>query len=87
LGAAQVRHAVGTRRQGGSLRNLHDSGDLTSTVATARMEKAEKDLNEARIAWAATVRDLGQAAVARELGLTSQGIAERLRVIEGKKTR
>jgi|SoimicmetaTmtLPB_FD_contig_51_4901514_length_1598_multi_2_in_0_out_0_2 DNA-binding transcriptional regulator LsrR (DeoR family) len=51
------------------------------------MEKAEKDLNEARIAWAATVRDLGQAAVARELGLTSQGIAERLRVIEGKKTR
>ncbi len=48
-------------------------------AAQARLEKAEGDLTKTRAAWADLVRELGQAACARELDLTPQAVYERLR--------
>ena len=47
----------------------------------ARIERLERDLVVARKAWAELVEEAGQAAVARELGLSRQAVAERLKRI------
>ncbi len=62
-------------------------------VATARqkvltrreareLDAAERNIREARLAWARTVRRLGIAACARELGITPQALAQRLATVE-----
>lgn len=50
--------------------------------ATERVRRAEAALDEARAAWAVTVREIGISAVARHLGVTRQAIEARLRRIE-----
>jgi hypothetical protein len=56
-------------------------------VATARVERAEGNVDEARRAWAELVREFGSSAVARELDLTPQAVSARLKVIEGRSGR
>jgi hypothetical protein len=56
-------------------------------VATASVERAEGNLEEARRAWAELVRKLGSSAVARELDLTPQAVSARLKVIESRSGR
>jgi hypothetical protein len=52
--------------------------------ATERIERLSDELEDARRAWAALVDDLSQAAVARELGLSRQAIAARVKAIRGR---
>ena len=47
-----------------------------------RVERAESNLKEAKAEWAAVVREVGLAAVDRELGIRRQAVAQRLRPIE-----
>jgi hypothetical protein len=62
---------------------LTQQGKRRLRAAEARIAKAELDLDEARRAWAKLVRDeLGQAAVAREMGLTPQALWDRLRAVD-----
>jgi DNA-binding Lrp family transcriptional regulator len=56
-------------------------------AAERRLERARSALAEAEAAWAAVVREVGQAAVARRLGISSQALSERLRRIERRGTR
>jgi hypothetical protein len=53
----------------------------------ARIESLEAQLATARTAWAALVEEAGQAAVARELGITRQAVASRLRAIRTRRGR
>jgi DNA-binding Lrp family transcriptional regulator len=50
-----------------------------------RLRAAEKKIAEARLEWAATVRDLGISAVAREVDLTPQALQQRIKRIESEK--
>jgi DNA-binding transcriptional regulator LsrR (DeoR family) len=45
-----------------------------------RLHRAEAALDAAHAAWAVEVDQLGQAAVARELGIPRQTVSERVRV-------
>jgi hypothetical protein len=56
-------------------------------AATARVERAESDYDEARHIWAELVRELGSSAVARELDLNPQAVSARLKVIESRSGR
>lgn len=47
-----------------------------------RLVAAERAIDRAEVAWAATVRELGIAACARHMGITPQALSSRLRVIE-----
>jgi uncharacterized protein (UPF0335 family) len=49
--------------------------------ATERIERLEADLGQVRREWADLVEELSQAAVGRELGLSRQAIAARVKVI------
>jgi DNA-binding transcriptional regulator LsrR (DeoR family) len=50
-----------------------------------RIERARAELEAAEAAWAAYVREVGQAAVARRLGITDQALSERIRRIERRR--
>jgi len=63
---------------------LTPGGRKRLVAAGRRVTKAEADLDDAREAWVALVRDLGISAVARELDLTPQSLSERVKVIERK---
>jgi hypothetical protein len=56
-------------------------------AASARVKRAESDLDDARRAWADLVRELGSSAVARELDLTPQAVSARLKVIDTRSGR
>jgi hypothetical protein len=56
-------------------------------AATARVERAEEDLYEARREWAELVREMGSSEVARALDLTPQAVSARLKVIERRSGR
>ncbi len=56
-------------------------------AAERRIERAREALTEAELAWAAIVREVGQAAVARRIGISPQALAERLRRIEQRAER
>jgi hypothetical protein len=56
-------------------------------AATARVERAEGNYDEARRVWAELVREFGSSAVARELDLTPQAISARLKVIDTRSGR
>ena len=71
------RRVPGVPRQ-----ELTKEGRRKLAAANARIERGEPDLAAARKAWAGLVRELGQAAMAREMGATPQAIAERLKTIE-----
>lgn len=49
---------------------------------TERIRSLDRELTKAKREWAGLVRKLGLAAVGREIGLTRQAVAERLKVIE-----
>jgi hypothetical protein len=61
---------------------LTQQGKRRLATAQARVDKAEGGLADAREAWAALVRELGISAVARELDLTAQAVAARVKYIE-----
>lgn len=48
----------------------------------ADLRTAERNIRDARVAWARTVRRLGVAACARELGITPQALGQRLATVE-----
>jgi hypothetical protein len=50
--------------------------------AEARVKSARASLDEARRQWAAVVREVSAAAAARELGITRQAVADRLKAAE-----
>ncbi len=52
-----------------------------------RAERAREELDRAEAAWAAYVREVGQAAVARRLGVSDQALSDRLRRIERRVSR
>ena len=60
---------------------LSEHGRKQLAAAERGVADAEKKLLEAR-RYAAMVRELGQGACAREMGLTSQAISDRIRTIE-----
>jgi hypothetical protein len=67
---------------------LTNQGRRRLHAAETRITKARRALDEAEKAWARLVRDdLGQAAVARELGLTPQALWDRLKAIERRAER
>jgi hypothetical protein len=66
---------------------LTKQGAKRLQAAQARVGKAEDGLADAREAWAALVRDLGISAVARELDLTAQAVAARVKYIEDRSRR
>ena len=49
---------------------------------TERIGRLDRELTKAKREWAGLVRRLGPAAVGREMGLTRQAVAERLKAIE-----
>lgn len=49
---------------------------------TERMRSLDRELTKAKREWAGLVRKLGLAAVGREMGLSRQAVAERLKAIE-----
>ncbi len=55
--------------------------------ATERLRRAEEAVEEARAAWASVVREIGMAAVARELGLSRQAVEARVRTAERRARR
>lgn len=57
---------------------LTESERIRLLQAQARIDRAEAE-------WAAVVRKLGVAAVAREIGLTPQGLLRRVQKIEREK--
>ena len=46
------------------------------------LRTAERQIRDARVEWARTVRQLGIAACARELGITPQALGQRLATVE-----
>ena len=52
-----------------------------------RMARLEAELQATRLEWAELVREAGQAAVARELGVSRQAVADRLRRIRTNRER
>jgi len=48
----------------------------------AELRAADRAIHDARLAWAITVRRLGIAACARELGVTPQALGQRLGTVE-----
>jgi DNA-binding transcriptional regulator LsrR (DeoR family) len=50
-----------------------------------RMARLEAELRATRGEWAELVEDAGQAAVARELGVSPQAVADRLRRIRASR--
>ncbi|HET9722610.1 MAG TPA: hypothetical protein VFR44_02065 [Actinomycetota bacterium] len=50
-----------------------------------RMARLEAELQATRSEWADLVEDAGQAAVARELGVSPQAVADRLRRIRANR--
>ena len=48
----------------------------------AELRASERDIRNARLAWSRTVRRLGVAACARELGITPQALGQRLATVE-----
>lgn len=59
-------------------RRLTDAERRRLDAAQRRVDEALEGVAEARRAWAETVRQLGIAAVARELQITSQALSERV---------
>jgi DNA-binding transcriptional LysR family regulator len=51
------------------------------------VDKAEDGLANVRHSWAVLVRELGISAVARELDLTAQAVAARVKYIEDRSRR
>jgi len=51
----------------------------------ARLERADLERDELRRAFAAWVRDVGPAAVARALGISRGAMDQRLRALEGRR--
>jgi transcriptional regulator with GAF, ATPase, and Fis domain len=47
-----------------------------------RLRKATERIDQARLEWAKTVRELGIAACAREIGITPQALHARVKTIE-----
>ena len=47
-----------------------------------RLRKATERIDQARVDWARTVRELGIAACAREIGITPQALHARVKTIE-----
>jgi len=50
--------------------------------AEAQLQAARKALDEARREWAAVAREVTPAAAARELGISRQAVADRLKAAE-----
>jgi DNA-binding transcriptional LysR family regulator len=63
---------------------LTPAGRRKLADAEARVDRAERDLAEARRQWAKVVRSLGMSAVAREKDATVSAISERVRYWEDR---
>src|SRR5436309_796988 len=66
----------------GAQTELTEAGKKRLHAAEARVERARVAFFNAQMEWARVVRDLGQAAVSREMMITPQAVADRLCRIE-----
>ena len=87
-----VKDALGRTSRGGyAERAPRPRRDLTTTEKRhlhsleGRISRLEAELQATRREWAELVEEAGQAAVARELGVSRQAIADRLRRIRANR--
>jgi hypothetical protein len=71
-------HLVPDHKPGPAVKVLSERERALLDVIEDRIREKEHDLRELHLEWAAAARLIGISAIARELGITRQAVAERV---------